>query len=168
MQSDKLRTWGRAPALWRIHQTSGGPHISHLARISQGGAADDQSRAVGQTDIRPSCCRPRLHGVTGLALWTDRQLSSDYYPVKETRTPEEAARGGRRSTCHPWQAGRLQIEKPARCLSYRWLARAASQVLRSVPGRVPGRRGGRLEARWLRGLRGRGHGRLNRLFAPDA
>jgi hypothetical protein len=42
--------------------------------ISQSGAAEDQSRAVGQTDRHPP-----------------------FYPVKEKRTSEEAARGGRRS-----------------------------------------------------------------------
>lgn len=59
-------------------------------------------------------------------------------------------------------AGRLQIEKPARWLARRWLARAASPSSSQGPGQGP------REARWLRGLRGWGHGMLHRLFTPDA
>jgi hypothetical protein len=140
-------------------------HTHPHTHIWQGGAAEDQSRAVGATDIRPSCRRPRCDG----ADLVDGRPFCDFYPVKEKRTSEEAARGGRRRTCHPWRGlgDSRSRSRPDGWHVAGWLARQA-KFFRRVLGRGPERRGGSLGAPWLRGLRGWGHGMLHRLFAPDA
>jgi hypothetical protein len=115
--------------------------------ISQSGAAEDQSRAVGQTDIRPSI------------------------QSRRRERPRKRREGKKEQISHSWQAGHLgdsrSRNRPDGWHIAGWLARQA-KFLRRFPGRVPERRGGSLEARRLRGLRGCGHGMLNRLFAPDA
>ena len=158
---------GRAPALCFMHQTSGSPHLTLTLTLTSR-KAERQRINQEPWDKPTSALLVVVHGVTGLTLWTDRTFH-EFYPVKEKRTSEEAARGGRRRTCHPWRGlgDSRSRSRPDGWHVAGWLARQA-QVLRRVLGRGPEGRGGSLEARWLRGLRGWGHGMLHRLFEPDA
>jgi hypothetical protein len=90
---------GRAPALCSMHQTSGSPHLTLTLTTRK---AERQRINQEPWDQPTSAFLVVVHGVTGLTLWMDRP-SCDFYPVKEKRTSEEAARGGRRRTCHPWR-----------------------------------------------------------------
>jgi len=124
-----------------MHQTSGSPHLTLTLTLTSR-KAERQRINQEPWDKPTSALLVVVHGVTGLTLWTDRPFC-DFYPVKEKRTSEEAARGGRRRTCHPWRGlgDSRSRSRPDGWHVAGWLARQA-QVLRRVLGRGPERRGG--------------------------